>query len=218
MKKILITGISRGIGKATCEKFLSEGWQVRGTSTSGQTPVQHQNLLVNKLDLLNNQDIISFSEEIEKSRERFDVFLNNAAVSISSGGNMDIEILRKTLEVNLIGLIDLTERIIPYVNDGGHIVNMSSSLASLTNARDSYAPAYRISKAGVNMYTRILASRLRNRRITVSSFNPGWVKTDMGGPGATRNPSEPAGEIYELVQSNNIESGSFWSQGRKMSW
>jgi NAD(P)-dependent dehydrogenase (short-subunit alcohol dehydrogenase family) len=67
------------------------------------------------------------------------------------------------------------------------------------------------------MYTRTLASRLKDRNITVSSFDPGWVKTDMGGKGALREPSEPAEELFELATSK-VESGYFWHQGRKKAW
>jgi NAD(P)-dependent dehydrogenase (short-subunit alcohol dehydrogenase family) len=111
----------------------------------------------------------------------------------------------------------LTERLLPYMNDGGHIVNMSSGSASLTQFVGAYVPSYKISKVAVNMYTRTLAARLADRKITLSSFNPGWVRTDMGGPGATRDPSQPARELYELATSD-VETGYFWYRCRKMPW
>jgi NAD(P)-dependent dehydrogenase (short-subunit alcohol dehydrogenase family) len=218
VKKVLITGVSRGIGKATAEKFLEEGWQVLGTSTSGQAPIKDGNLKLLKLELLDSRSIQSLFEEIDKAAERLDVLINNAGASYDRGaGFISIEILRKTLEVNLIGLIDLTQRLLPHINDGGHIINISSGSGSLTEFRGSWAPAYSISKASLNMYTRILAGQLRNRNITVSSLTPGWVRTDMGGPGAPRDPKEPAREIYDLANSK-VESGFFWSQGHKRDW
>ncbi len=218
MKKVLITGVSRGIGKATAEKFLEEGWQVLGTSTSGQAPIRNDNLQIFKLDLLDPQSIQNLFEEIDKAGERFDVLINNAGVSIDRGGGfISIETLRKTLEVNLIGLIDLTQRLLPHIIDGGQIINISSGSGSLTEFRGAWAPAYSISKASLNMYTRILAGQLRNRNIMVSSFAPGWVRTDMGGPGAPRDPKEPAREIFDLANSK-VESGFFWSQGHKRDW
>jgi NAD(P)-dependent dehydrogenase (short-subunit alcohol dehydrogenase family) len=218
MKKVLITGVSRGIGKATAGKFLEEGWRVLGTSTSGKAAINNDNLQMYKLQLLDSQSVQSLSAEIEKAGERFDVLINNAGASYDRGAEfISIDNLRKTLEVNLIGLIDLTQRLLPHVSDGGQIINISSGSGSLTEFRGSWAPAYSISKAALNMYTLILAGQLRNRNITVSAFTPGWVRTDMGGPGAPRDPKEPAREIFDLVNSR-VESGFFWSQGHKRNW
>ncbi len=215
MKRALITGTSRGIGKAAAEKFLSEGWSVIGTSTSGNSPISQGALKMFPLDLLKPVSIAGFADIILGGNERIDVLVNNAGVSVT-GGNQ-IEVLRKNLEVNLIGLIDLTERLLPAINDGGHIINVSSGLGSLTAAADSYAPAYSISKAALNMYVKKLAVRLSERHIIVSSVDPGWVKTDMGGSGAQRHPSEAADDIYALAIMEP-DSGYFWHRGKKRSW
>jgi NAD(P)-dependent dehydrogenase (short-subunit alcohol dehydrogenase family) len=217
MKTLIITGVSRGIGKATAEKFLDEGWHVIGISTLGNSSIQSNDLEVYKTDLSNPGSIKNFVDIIEESKVKVDVLINNAAISIDSHRAIDIELLRKTLEVNLIGLVDLTERLLPMVNSDGHIINLSSGLGSLADATNSYAPAYRISKVAVNMYTRTLASRLSDRDIIVSSVDPGWVKTDMGGAGAQRNPVQPAKEIFDLATSR-VDTGYFWYQGRKKAW
>jgi NAD(P)-dependent dehydrogenase (short-subunit alcohol dehydrogenase family) len=217
MKVALITGVSRGIGKATAEKFLNEGWYVIGLSASGNYPMRHENIIVRKTDLSNPVSIKRFIENIEDSKQRIDVLINNAGVSLDKSSIVLIEILKKTLEINLIGLIELTEKLIPLINNGSHIINLSSGLGSLSDATNSYAPSYRISKTAINMYTRTLASRLRDRNITVSSIDPGWVKTDMGGNGAPRDASDAAEDIFELATSK-VESGYFWHQGRKKAW
>jgi NAD(P)-dependent dehydrogenase (short-subunit alcohol dehydrogenase family) len=218
MKKVLITGVSRGIGKATAEKFLDEDWQVLGTSTSGKAPIENSNLNLYQLDLLDSISIQAFFAEIDRAGERFEVLINNAGASFDRGArNVSIDNLRKTLEVNLIGLIDLTQKLLVHIDAGGHIINISSGSGSLTEFKGSWAPAYSISKAALNMFTRILAHQLRSRNITVSSLTPGWVRTDMGGPGAPRDPAEAAREIYDLAVSE-VESGCFWSQGHKRAW
>lgn len=218
MKTVLVTGASRGIGRAIAEKFLSEGWSVIGTSTSGKAVLKHQNLKVYKLDASDPQSVQKFVEEINNTNEKIDVLINNAGIYLDEDiFPLKREILQQTLDVNLIGLIDLTEKLMPLVNDGGHIINMSSPMGSITELNGADAPAYRISKLAINMFTRTLADELRNRKITVSSLDPGWVKTDMGGSSAPRDPSEPAKEMFELATSK-VDSGYFWHKGKKRDW
>ncbi|MBI5123694.1 SDR family NAD(P)-dependent oxidoreductase [Candidatus Roizmanbacteria bacterium] len=218
MKTVVITGVSRGMGKATAEKFLSEGWYVFGTSTRGETAIVHENFEVYAVNMFDSQTISNFAKAVGKSGRKIDVLHNNAGTSLQDDhGAINVEVLRKTLEVNLIGLIDLTERLLPNIKDCGHIINMVSAGASLVEFSGSYVPCYQISKVGVNMYTRELATRLQERGIIVSSFDPGWVRTDMGGKDAPRDPKDVAEEIYKLAITQ-VESGFFWHEGKKRSW
>lgn len=218
MKIVVVTGTSRGMGKAIAERFLQEGWQVIGTSTSGKSPIKHPHFKIYKLNIENGKSIEQFVKTLYKQKEGLGVLINNAGIYLENDDSPIPEsALRKTLEVNLIGLIILTEKLIPLIKDGGSIVNMSSSAGSITDAGDAHRPSYQISKVGVNMYTRCLARALRNRNITVSSLDPGWVRTDMGGLDADRDPREPAKEMYELATSK-VDSGFFWHRGKKRLW
>lgn len=206
------------MGKAFAEKFLSEAWKVVGTSTSGKSSINSKNLQVYRLDISSTENVQTFAKQIEKTGEKIDVLINNAGIYLEE----DIfpikrDVLQQTLDVNLIGLIDLTEKLTPLISNGGHIINMSSGLGVISDFVDSDTPSYRISKVGVNMFTRSLAQELKGKGITVSSFNPGWVRTDMGGPSAPREPSEVAEEMYKLATSK-VDSGYFWHQGKKISW
>lgn len=220
MKIILITGISRGIGKALAEKFLESGYFVIGTSTDGNCDIKNNNLKIFKLDLFDSNSIFACVNAIKSLEVKIDILINNAGVVVDENFNtVKIENLRKTLEVNLIGTIDFTEQIIPILNNKAHILNTSSSGGSLTRTKESdddEFPAYRISKAALNMYTRTLAIHLKDK-ITVSSFHPGWVKTDMGGEDADITPEEAAKTVFKLAISNP-ETGQFWFNGEKMAW
>ena len=220
MKTVVITGIGKGIGKALAEKFLTEGHFVIGTSTSGTVAFTHENLLVVGLNITHTESIDACIAEITKTGKTIDILINNAGVALDIDTNtIAIETLRATLEVNLIGTIDFTEKILPLLAPQAHILNTASSAGSLARtqeADDDMYPAYRISKAALNMYTRILAVRLRDRA-TVSSFHPGWVKTDMGGPNADMTPTEAAEYIYTLAM-RSVETGQFWFKGEKFEW
>ncbi len=218
MKTAVITGVSRGIGKATARKFLDEGWRVAGTSTTGTSPLVSANLEMYALDLADEKQILSFSARLEGRRGTIEVLINNAAIALPADTeHISIEVLRRTLDVNLIGLITVTEALLPLMVDEGHIINISTGLASLTQEMGTWSPAYSISKTAVNKYTKHLADVVRSRGIVVSSFDPGWVRTDMGSMNAPRDPSEPANEIFELA-TTKVDSGYFWKGGKKRSW
>ena len=151
---------------------------------------------------------------------KIDILINNAGTSVDeeeSQPTIVIDYLRQTLEVNLIGTVDFTEKVIPLMNDGGSIINISSRAGSLGHEGYNFnAPSYRISKAAINMVTRILAKRL-DGKIIVSSLHPGWVKTDMGGPEGDMEPAEAAEHIFKLAISKP-ETGQFWFKGEKFPW
>jgi len=187
MKTVLVTGVGRGIGKALTEKFLSEGWFVLGGYFTAK-PAPKKNLLSFSLDLSSSQSISEYARAIQETGKKISILINNAGILVD---DEEISVvttkLRETLEVNLIGTIDFTEQIISLVEDGGHVINISSTAGSLGLAVSdvshypNHYPAYRISKAALNMYTRTLSTRMKDRGIVVSSVHPGWVKTEMGG-------------------------------------
>lgn len=220
MKTVLITGVGKGIGKALSDKFLTEGYFVIGTFLS-TSPTAHERLKVFRLDLSNPKSIASCARAIAHFGRPIDIFINNAGILIDDEEtSVKVEKLRRTLEANLIGTIDFTKRLLPLIRRGGHIVNISSRAGSLTlTGKASHFlgryPAYKISKAALNMYTRTLAYELRNRGITVSSVHPGWVKTDMGGMDADITPEQAAEWIYKLAVSRP-PTGGFWFEGKPL--
>ena len=228
MKTVLITGISRGIGKALAQRFLTADFRVIGTSTTGRVDSTHANLQVIRLDLSDPKSIEHSAKTLTDLGIKIDIFINNAGILEDDGETkVIINKLRKTLEVNLIGTIDLTERIIPLIAENGHILNMSSMASSLNdtvataNLHYPYNyPAYKISKCALNMYTRTLAMRLAHedsRHIIVSAVHPGWVKTDMGGDEAPISPADAAEHIFQLAISKP-ETGQFWFRNKKWMW
>lgn len=217
MSTVVITGVGRGIGKATAEKFLEKGWQVLGGSQSGVSPLVHPRFFYEKLDVADLESVNRFKEFIKKNAQPVDVLINSAGILLEKGEEYTYENLQKTINVNVIGLINFTESILHNIPNGGHIINISSGLGSIEGTINGFYPAYRVSKAAVNMYTRVLAGRLNELDIRVSSIDPGWVKTDMGGEKAARNPEEAALELYELAVSK-VDSGYFWYKGKRKSW
>ncbi|MCA9378863.1 SDR family NAD(P)-dependent oxidoreductase [Candidatus Dojkabacteria bacterium] len=222
MSTILITGTSRGIGLATAQKFLDSGWKVIGTSTSGNCAVvSDEDFECYQLDVTNEEQIAHLIQDLQKRNIKLDAVVNNAGILLEEFDDktLSIENLRKTVDVNLFGTVSLTEKLLAddLINSGGNIVMLSSQMSSLSNFSGSDCPAYRISKCALNMYVRTLAGRLADSNITVLAVDPGWVKTDMGTSEAPRQATEPAAEIYTLVNAD-IETGKFWQEGKEREW
>ena len=220
LKTAFITGVSRGIGKALAERFLSENWEVIGTSTSGKSDINNKNLTILKLDLSISKSIEECVKEFIKLNKKMDILINNAGIWSGEEKNitaLSLNNLRKVLEVNLFGTIDLTERLIKYIKESGKIINISSSAGSLNRIYHSDYPDYSISKTALNMYTRTLAIRLKDKNILVASIHPGWVKTDMGGSDADIYPNESAEEVYKRIIALK-ETGKFWFKQEEFPW
>lgn len=219
MKTVFITGISRGIGRATAQIFLEKGWKAFGTSTSGKVPFSHPLLAAYQLDISKAESLQNFKKSFGENK--IDVLINNAGIGLdeTSAPPINIEVLRKDLEVNLFGTIQLSECVFGNINANGKILNISSQMASLNDDFAYGDPSYRISKTALNMFTLNLAKdpRIIAKNISVCSFDPGWVQTDMGGANAPRKPDEPAQELYSLA-STDFKTGCFYKGLKIRNW
>jgi NAD(P)-dependent dehydrogenase (short-subunit alcohol dehydrogenase family) len=225
MKTAVITGTGRGIGLATAKKFLAEGWRVIGTYYKTPTAITSPDFTSLPYDQSSPESIAHFAKEIAGIAPQIDILINNAGTIFDNHSfGADVKTIRATLEVDLLGVIDITEKLLPFIPAGGHIVNIDSDCGSFSMPiDDETSVGYRISKAALNMYTRTLAFELRVKGIIVSSIDPGWVKTDMGNAvaseteGPDREPEAAAQDIYNVV-TNVVESGCFWKFGKKREW
>lgn len=226
MKTVVITGASKGIGLATAKKFLNEGWRVVATYLDIPIPIEDKNLFSVQYDQGDPESIAEAVKRIKDLNFTIDALVNNAGILIDAKDKVaDPTKVRKTLEVNVVGVIDLTERLLSILERGAHIVNLNSGYGAISKPEldDETSSGYRISKAALNMYTRHLAFRLKDKGLLVSAIAPGWVNTDMGNIIATetdkpnREPEEAAQDIFDLVTKVK-ETGQFWREGKTTDW
>jgi NAD(P)-dependent dehydrogenase (short-subunit alcohol dehydrogenase family) len=135
---------------------------------------------------------------------------------------------RTTFDTNVFGLIATTQAFLPLLRKSaaGRIVNLSSILGSNTMHSDPLSPiydfklpAYNVSKSAVNAYTVQLAYELRDTPIKVNAAHPGWVKTEMGGEGATMELRDGAKTSVVLAMLGpDGPTGSFSHMGETLPW
>ena len=212
----LVSGANRGIGLEVARALARDGHRVlagtRSLDAMGDTgglditPVQ--------LDVTDAASIAALPLE-----DGLEVLVNNAGIyPPGRASQIDFDEVEETWQVNALGAWRLAVAAIPHIGRGGRIVNVSSGAGSLTSMDGSY-PAYNVSKAAMNAVTRVLAADLRPRGILVNSVCPGWVRTDMGGAGATRSVAEGAASVLWAARLGpDGPTGGFFRDGDPVPW
>jgi len=150
------------------------------------------------------------------------VLVNNAAIHYDTWEGVltaDLDVVREALETNTLGAWRLAMECAPLLRASGRgrLVNVSSGGGALTGMRDG-APAYSISKAALNALTLMLADALRRDRVLVNAVCPGWVATDMGGPGGRPVRDGAAGIVWAATLPDDGPTGGFFRDGRPIAW
>lgn len=206
-----MTGISSGIGLALAKKLLAEHYTVIGTTRSGQLPgFDHPRLHVVSLEATDEQSRTQAAAHIHSLTNCFDLLVNNAGTAPDVFAvEPAYAAFTQTLDTNVTGVVFFTELLLPHLRQGGQVVFVSSNMGLPRNAAPN-GPGYRLSKAAINMYAAMLATRLADQHIRVTPLHPGWVQTKLGGDQAPITPEQAATGIYQAVVSAP-ETGQFYN-------
>jgi NAD(P)-dependent dehydrogenase (short-subunit alcohol dehydrogenase family) len=205
----LITGVSRGLGKELARQYAAEGWKVIGTERRD-------------MDMNDVAQIQRFAAKLKG--EPIDLLFCNAGISGKKGmapGSFDFDSWEEVLRVNLLGPAALAEALIDNVaaSERRTIAMMSSRLGSISESSGMTLP-YSTSKAALNMLVKGLSATLAARGIIVVALSPGWVRTDMGGEGASLSPEASVRGLRKVIAGlKPADSGKFLSHdGSAIPW
>jgi NAD(P)-dependent dehydrogenase (short-subunit alcohol dehydrogenase family) len=226
MPRVLITGANRGLGLEFVKQYASENWTVVATARDPEQARElkriashHQAVSIHALDIADDDSIEELVGELDE--KAIDLVIHNSGIYPHKGqkfGEIDYDRWSEALVTNLFGPMRLTEALVENVaaSERKQIAAISSSMASLravqggSVATAGVAYQYRTSKTGLNMAMSILAKELAPRGISVVMIDPGWVKTDMGGPNAQLTPEQSISGIRKVLAGNPMEiSGKF---------
>lgn len=226
MPTVLVTGANRGLGLEFTRQYAGDGWEVYATARAPEKSDELQRFVkdyskvtVHGLDITDDQSVQGLADALDG--EPIDVLILNSGVYPREGqniGQIDYEGWRTAFETNVLGTIHVIEALLDNVaaSERKEIAVISSSMASLravqggsvAQAGTSYQ--YRSTKTALNMAMSVLAKELQPRGISVVMFDPGWVKTDMGGPHAQLTPKESIAGMRKVLAGNAMElSGQF---------
>jgi NAD(P)-dependent dehydrogenase (short-subunit alcohol dehydrogenase family) len=226
----LVTGANRGIGLELVRQLAQRGFttvlgsrdQDKGSAAAEGLAADGIQVEPRRLDVDDDESVRELAAELEAEHGRLDVLVNNAAILYDTwqrGVDADLDLVHEALETNLLGAWRTTQACLPLLRRSSHgrIVNVSSGSGSLS-AMGAGTPAYSVSKAALNALTRILAAELRSDGILVNSVCPGWVATDMGGPGGRPVEQGAASVMWAVLLPDDGPSGGFFRDGRPVPW
>ena len=175
------------------------------------------------LDVSSSESIQTAVRQYGTFADRLDVLINNAGVYPDEGLTiltLPRDRLAQTLQTNTFGPLEVTQAFLPYLRKSAaaRVINVSSGYGQLDGLSPD-VPSYCLSKLALNGLTIMLAEALRADRIAVNSMCPGWVRTDMGGPGATRSVEEGADTAVWLADdAPHHLTGKFFRDRREVPW
>lgn len=230
----LVTGANRGIGLEISRQLAQSGKLTviltGRDSNQGQQAKQQleqqgvTNLVFQSLDVTREDSVNDLKRLISKEYGRLDILVNNAGIFPDqmnvSALKISVETLQEAMATNLYGPFRLCQAFIPLMleNNYGRIVNMSSGMGQLSEM-NGCCPGYRTSKTALNALTRLLADELTGTNVLINTMCPGWVKTRMGGPMATREVSEGADTaVWLATLPDGGPSGGFYRDRQPISW
>jgi NAD(P)-dependent dehydrogenase (short-subunit alcohol dehydrogenase family) len=207
---VVVTGASRGIGKATALAALNAGATVIGTArqpgdlSSLRAAGQDQGLIGAELDVRRAESVDRFASFVAESVPSVSVLINNAGCMDPAETLEDQtpEGWHQVIDTNLTGPYLVTRALKPLLEKGQNpcIVNVSGGMGTFSSGmEDGGFAAYRASKAGLNALSLSLAREFSELGIAVCSFDPGWVRTDLGGEDADLTPAEAAAGLFSLL-------------------
>ena len=225
---VLIVGASRGLGLGLAREWLRRGWNVVGTVRGDTRTALHDaadasagHLVVEHLEITDPAAIAALHTRLQG--RSFDVLFVNAGIANGPQDRVDLvsaaEFTRVML-TNALGPMQAIEALGPLVPPGGTLAAMSSSLGSVSlNDRGGWE-TYRASKAALNTLMRSHAARHTGDGRSLALVDPGWVRTDMGGPDAGLSVEDSVPGIVDALLARMGQPGLqyFNHQGRTVPW
>jgi len=221
---VLITGTNRGIGYGLTKHFAGRGWRVFATCRHPSEAKDLQaaarefkdGIEVLPLEVRDETSVAAMAKAVAARTKSLDLLVNNAGIlpgdDNETAGTLSLAPILDAFDVNVAGVIRVTQAVLPLLRAGSRprVVNITSGGGSLKATTFPRHYSYSLSKAALNMFTRRAAFDLRPLGITVVCVSPGYIMTDMAGPGATLPLDEATAVLATTFASLQPEQTGQW--------
>jgi NAD(P)-dependent dehydrogenase (short-subunit alcohol dehydrogenase family) len=212
---VFITGADRGLGLELVRHFCTAGWRVyAGTYANGPDLLKKLagqsggHVIVVPQDVSSVESVQASARDVAQRESQLDLLINVAGVvpgnALAPITDLNLEAGHDAhvMEVNAFGPLRVVQAFLPLLERGSRklIVNVSSEAGSISKSQRVNHYRYCMSRAALNMGCKILQNWLKPKGIKVLAIEPGWMKTEMGGPNATLDPAVPAAGIFALAE------------------
>ncbi|MEU4546346.1 SDR family oxidoreductase [Nonomuraea dietziae] len=235
MTTALITGANKGIGFEIARRLGERGiTAIVGARDEerGRAAAERLGQPYVRIDVTDPGSVQAAAKWIEQEHGGLDILVNNAGITVwqedASPGATSADVLRQIYEVNVFGVVTVTNAMLPLLrrSPAGRIVNMSSELGSIAMAIDPESPfwpfnfmAYNSSKAALNMVTVSYAKELWDTAIKVNAANPGYCATDLNGHTGHRTAEQGARIAVRLATLDGQgPSGAYLQDEGTLPW
>jgi NAD(P)-dependent dehydrogenase (short-subunit alcohol dehydrogenase family) len=218
-RRVLVTGANRGIGLEFARQLAARGDRVfAGVRDPARAEeVERIGATVLRLDVDDPASVAEATARVERDARGLDLLVNNAGIlpqtpAAQELGALEGATLEQVLRTNAVGPILLAQACLPLLRRGERplVASISSGWGSVAGAGAGWPYAYCASKATLNMLFRIFAGDVRGDGIIALLLDPGWVRTDMGGPGASVLPAETVRSMLTVIDGAGLpDSGRF---------
>ncbi len=220
MAKAVVTGANRGIGLELTRQLLERGDAVVAACRIPSPELSATRAeVVTGIDVRDGESIARLARHLDGVA--VDLLVNNAGIlSRETLDNLDLDRIRRQLEVNAIGPLRVTAALLPNLHRGAKVALVTSRMGSIGDNTSGGSYGYRMSKAALNIAGVSLARDLAERGIAVAILHPGFVRTGMTGGQGMVGPEESAAGLLERIDALTLEtSGSFWhANGEPLPW
>lgn len=181
MKNIIITGTSRGIGNELALKFANEGHNVLAISRKTCANLaKHENVTCLSVDLSSENELENISNFLSATWKKVDIIINNAGAIINKPfAETSVEDFRRIYDVNVFGIVSLTQIALPYMKKGSHVVTISSMGGIQGSMKFAGLSAYSSSKGAVITLSELLSEEYKEQGISFNVLALGSVQTEM---------------------------------------